>query len=87
MKALILASNKIQFIHFIRNFELNANDFMFVTGRHGYGEVYGYHWNTPVIMIEDYQYNLNYDLNLLTFIGHRFDNIGFLSTGEIYNGN
>lgn len=85
-QALILASSRIQFIHFIRNFGLNSNDFKFVSDG-SVNEVCGYHWDTPVILLEEYQYNKNYTLEIMRYIGHRFNNIGFLSIGEIYNGN
>lgn len=84
-EAIVLASNKHQFIHFIRHFRLNANNYRYIVGYDGWGEVYGFHWDTPVILLEDYYYNKNYTLELMNFIGHRFNNIGFLSTGEMYN--
>lgn len=84
-QVIVLASHKLQFINFIRHFRLNANDCKFVLGHQGYSELYGYHWDTPVLLLDNYQHNENYNLDLLTFIGHRFNNIGFLSEGEMYN--
>lgn len=63
----------------------DPNKYKYVRGD-GYGEVYGYHWDTQVIILDGYEQNKNYDLELMDFIGRRFTNIAFLSEGEIFNG-
>jgi hypothetical protein len=83
---LVLAQNRHQFINFIRHYELNANDYRYILGD-GWGEICGYHWDTPVIMLEQWQLNKNYVVELMKYIGHRFNHIGFLSEGEMYNDN
>ena len=81
IKALIMAASRIQFINFCRNLELNPNEYRLV--RHD-GDCTGWWIDKPVILLEGYQYNRDYRLGLLQYIGHRFENISFVSEAEIY---
>lgn len=81
-KALILASSHGQFRNLCRNFNMNPMEYQFVRNWH---DMCGWWIDKPVIILNGYQYNSDYTLGLMTLIGHRFDNIGFLSEGEIWN--
>jgi hypothetical protein len=84
-KALILAAHMIPYRNFIIQYGLDANEYRYIPAHGGWGDVYGFHWDTPVIMLEGYEYNRNYTLGFMKFVGARFHNIGFLSDGERWN--
>jgi hypothetical protein len=83
-KAIVLCSSHVSYIYFCRHFGISRFDLRYATD---WSSVCGYHWNTPVIIVEGYHQNRNYTLDFMNRLHHRFDNIGFLSTGEIYNDN
>jgi hypothetical protein len=84
-QALILCNHMVTYRNFIKQYGLNANEYQYKNGSYGADEVRGYHWDTPVIMLEGYEYNKNYTLEFMHYLGHRFNHIGFLSEGERWN--
>lgn len=80
VQALILAGNYHEYRFFIRHFDLNPHDYRYITELN---DVCGWWVDKPVILVEGYERNQNYTLQLMNYIGHRFDNIGFLSEGEM----
>jgi hypothetical protein len=80
-RTLILAMNYHQAISFLRHFKLNPQNFRYVVD---YDDLCGRHWGTPVILLEGYHLNKNYTLGLMTYLEYRFNDIGFISEGEIW---
>lgn len=80
-RTLILAENYGQAISFLRHFKLNPQNFRYVID---YDNVCGRHWDNPVIILEGYQFNKNYTLGLMAYLAYRFNYIGFISEGEIW---
>jgi hypothetical protein len=81
-KALILASSLHQFMGLMRTFRLNPVDYKYVRD---WDDMRGWWIDMPVILLEGYEKNPNYYLGLMANIGNRFENIGFISEGEIWN--
>lgn len=82
MSKLVLAENLHQFKFFVRHFNLNRKDYRYV---YDWSDMCGYWIDTPVIMLEQWHYNKNYTLELMNLMGYRFENIAFLSEGEMWN--
>ena len=83
IKALILASNIHQFRNFCREFQLNPHKDVKLVSDWTW-DCQGWWVDMPVILLDGYQYNQDYTLGLMRLIGYRFENIHFLSKGEIY---
>jgi hypothetical protein len=81
-RALILAANLHEYMSLMRTYRLNPAEYRYVRD---YQDVIGYWIDKPIILLERYELNKNYTLQLMDYIGHRFDNIGYLSEGEIWN--
>jgi hypothetical protein len=82
-KAIIFASSLVQYRNFCRNFNLHPNDYIYASGL--YSDLCGWWVDKPIILLEGYEYNRNYTCGVMNYVGHRFDNIGFISEGEIWN--
>lgn len=81
MKALILARSRHHFLFLMHHYHLNPNEYKYVLD---WDDICGYHWNAPVVLLEGYEYNKKYTVELMARMGHRFNHIGFLSEGEIW---
>lgn len=82
-KILVFASSYGQFINFCRNFNLNRNkDVKYVLE---YAHVCGWWIDQPVVLLEGYEYNPNYTVKLMHYIGCRFEDITFVSEGEMWD--
>lgn len=81
-KALVLARDFHQYRFLIRHFQLNPAEYRYI---HEWSDMQGWWIDMPVILLEGYEYNKNYTVELMDRIGYRFDNIGFLSEGEMWN--
>jgi hypothetical protein len=81
-KALILARNLHQFMGLMKTHRLNPSDYKYVRDQY---DTNGWWVDMPVILLEGYEYNPNYYLGLMAHIGNRFENIGFISEGEVWN--
>jgi hypothetical protein len=81
MKILLFASHQMQVINFLKIFKLNAKNYKFIRC---YEDLHCCHWDSPVILLEGYQWNKDYTSSLMQYVGHRFNNIGFISEGELW---
>lgn len=82
IRALVLANSHTQFYEFARRIGVPRNELRFVDGFGGFISVAGFNRTTPVILLEGYEYNRQYDLWFMWMLGLRFFNIGFLSSEE-----
>lgn len=82
MEVIIVAANKMQYLNFIRNKGLKLRDCrLFVDDM----SVMGLDKRTPVLILEEYQYNRNCTLKAMEYIGKRFHDIHFVSERAIYS--
>jgi hypothetical protein len=79
MEAIVLAAHYQKYLSLCQQYQLYRTELKYATD---WMELRGYHWDTPIIILEGYEHNLNYTLEFMRKLGHRFDNIGFLSEGE-----
>lgn len=83
IKALILGMNYHQYKWFIRHFDLPRNEYRYITGT-DWGDLAGWGFDMPIILLPNWETNRNYSLGLMNRIGHRFNNIGMITEGELW---
>lgn len=82
IKGLVLAMHRHQFVGFCRYVHLNPSEYKYVRN---WGDMLGWRWDMPIIILEEYKYNPDYTLHLMQYMGLRFENITFISEGERWN--
>ncbi len=80
-KALILAQSIHQYMGLMRTWRLNPAEYKYVRD---WDDMCGFWVDMPVVMMEGYEYNKSYTVELMHNMVCRFENIGFLSEGEIW---
>lgn len=80
-KFIIVAASRNQYQSFCRVCKLNPYEHIYARS---IPQMHGRHWDTPVMLLEGYQYSTDLTLGLMHFIGHRFTNINVITEAEMY---
>jgi hypothetical protein len=84
IKGLVLAASLHQFMALMHRYKLNPKEYRLVRN---WWDMNGWWIDKPVFILEGYQYNRDYTVELMWNVGERFENIGFITEEEIWNEN
>lgn len=82
-RVLVLAANYQHFMVVMRSLKISPKSVKYLNG--SYDEVTGRHWDNPIIILEGYERNPNYQVHFMNYIGRRFNDITIMTEEEIWN--